>query len=141
MPDKQKKSYPFTESLKSQIPSIKFQTNLKFEILMTQTTCSFFKIIYCFVIWDFGHWYLFVIWNFHQPNYSVNGYKKSSFHPVARNQSRPRRDIAGYFAPKRAYKNPGPDLALHGLRQRIPVQEYYRGHRVLLGSRARAGLT
>jgi len=23
--------------------------------------CSFFKIIYWFVIWNFGHWYLFVI--------------------------------------------------------------------------------
>jgi hypothetical protein len=27
----------------------------------SELKCPFFKVIYWFAIWDFGHWYLFVI--------------------------------------------------------------------------------
>jgi hypothetical protein len=42
---------------KFQIPSIKLQTNTKFQYPMTQTgvTGSFFKTVYIFEILNFGH--------------------------------------------------------------------------------------
>jgi len=48
--------------LKSQIPSTKLQTNLKFQYPMTETTGMFVLGDYVRVL-NFGHCYLFVFWD------------------------------------------------------------------------------